>query len=244
MQMKTIIILVLAFNGLCGLGIAAVDDESVGYSQTYIIFIDGQRAGKEIVTEMMDANGDRIAQSENDIYITDRLETNRTAYSTRMVLDEKSLKPKSYVYKHVTANSGDSYEVLIRGNNITRTLNRGGETSVATATFEPDMVILDFNVYHQYDYLVHKYDHKKGGRQLFSDFLPLIGTDIPIALTFMGTSHLQHRRGTLTAKNYQIEFVNMRTGTVTTDNDGRLVHLKMPDQNLEVIREDLVPANR
>lgn len=242
--MKIIIMLVLALNGLFGVGIVAADDETVGYSQTYIIFIDGQRAGKEIVTEMIDEKGDRIVLSNNEIFITDRLETNRMAYKTRMVLDNKSLKPKSYVYTYVTGDTGDSYEVLIRGDEITRTLKRGRATSVVTASFQPDMVILDFNVYHQYDYLMRKYDSKNGGRQLFSDFIPLIGNDIPIALTFIGTSNLSYMKGTLPVKNYQIEFVGIRNGTVSADGNGRLVHLNMPDQNLEVIREDLVPSNR
>ena len=242
--MKIIIVLALAFNCFYGLGIAADEDGTVGYSQTYVIFIDGERAGKETVKETVDDSGDRIALSDNDIYITDRIETNRMAYTTRMVLDEKSLKPKSYSYTYVTGNTGDSYEVLIHGDAITRTLKRGGETSVVTASFQPLMVLLDFNVYHQYDYLVHKYDRKKGGRQIFSDFIPLIGTDIPIALTFIGTSNLPYRKGTLSVNNYQVEFVGIRTGTLTMDDNGRLVQLKMPDENLEVIREDLVPANR
>jgi len=241
-QMKIIIMLVLALNSFCGLGIA--DNGETGYSQTYIIFIDGARAGKETVTEEKDDNGDRVVQSENEIFLAEGLETNRMAFTTRMVLDKKSLKPKSYVFKYTTGNSGDSYEVLIRGNSITRTLQRGGETSVVSASFQPDTVLLDFNVYHQYEYLVRKYDSKKGGRQLFSDFIPIIGSDIPVALTFIENSTIPYRNDTLPLKNYQFEFVGLRSGTVTTEQSGRLVRLVIPNQNLEVIREDVIPANR
>jgi hypothetical protein len=240
--MKILIVLILAFNGFCGLGIA--DDGKVDYSQTYIIFIDGARAGKETVTERTDDKGNLIVESENEIYLTDGLETNRLAYTTRMILDGKSLKPKSYEYKSATGNTGDSCEVLIEGDSITRTLSKGGDTSVATDSFQPDTVFLDANVYYQYDYVLQKYDSKTGGRQLFSDFIPIIGSHIPIALTFIGASNLPIKNETLPVKQYQVEFVGIRSGTVTSDSDNRLIRLEMPDENLEVIREDVLPANR
>ena len=240
--MKILFMLILVFNGFCGLGIA--DDGEVGYSQTYIIFIDGARAGKETVTERKDDKGDRIVESENEIYLTDGLETNRLAYTTRMVLDGKSLKPKSYEYKSATGNTGDSYEVLIQGDSITRTLHRGGETSVATASFQPDTVILDFNVYYQYDYVLRKYDSKTGGRQVFPDFIPVIGSHISVALTFIGASNLPNKNGTLPVNKYQVEFAGIRSVTVTSDSNSRLIRLEMPDENLEVVREDILPANR
>lgn len=241
-QMRMMILLLLVFYGLSGIGIAG--DEAAGYSQTYIVFIDGSRAGKETVTEKIDENGDRIALSENEIYLSDGIETKRMAYSTRMILDGDSLKPKSYVYGYTTGGTGDSFQVSVEGDEITRTLNRGGQTSVLTTEFKPDTIILDFNVYHQYDYVLHKYDHSEGGRQVYSDFIPVIGSHIPVALTFLGESETPYRNGSLTVKNYQVEFVGLRSGTVSFDSNGRLIRLVMPDQELEVVREDILPANR
>jgi hypothetical protein len=239
--MKILFMLILALNGFYGLGIA--EDGQADYSQTYIIFIDGARAGKENVTERKNDEGNRIVESENEIYLTDGLDTNRLAYTTRMVLDGKSLKPKSYEYKSTTGNTGDSYEVLIEGDSITRTLHRAGETSVATDSFQSDTVILDFNVYYQYDYVLQKYDSKTGGRQLFSDFIPVIGSHIPLILTFIGSSNLPNKNGTLPVNKYQVK-VGTRSGTVTSDSNNRLIRLEMPDQNLEVVRDDILPANR
>ena len=240
--MKKIVLLALAFGSLTGALIAG--NESKEYSQTYVIFLDNARAGKEIVKEAIDDNGDLVAVSENDIYVTDGLETKRMAYTTRMVMHKKSLKPKSYFYQYLTGNTGDSYEVIIEGDKITRTLSRGGETSVVTGSFGPDTIILDFTVYHQYDYLAKKYDDKKKGRQVFSNFIPVIGNDIPVAFTYLEDAELPYIGGNLPVKRYKIEFVGLRQGTVLMDSEGRLVHLLMPDQDLEVVREDLVPANR
>ncbi|MBN2317767.1 MAG: hypothetical protein JXR49_01765 [Acidobacteria bacterium] len=240
--MRKIILFILAFCGLTGYVIAG--DEAIAYSQTYVIFLDGSRAGKEIVTEKIEPNGDLVAETENEIYVTDGLETKRMAYATRMVLKKKSFKIKSYDYRYLTGSTGDSYEVTIDGDEITRTLHRGGETSVVTATFKPDTVILDFNVYHQYDYLVRKYDSQVKGRQLYSDFIPVIGNHIAVALTYIGESNLPYSGGNLPITNYRIEFVGLRNGTISVDPDGRLVRVVIPDQDLEVIREDVLPANR
>jgi hypothetical protein len=242
MKMKKITPLVLAtlLFGLWGTFSKAADD----YGQTYVVFLDGTRAGKETVTESVAGNGDKLAQTYDEIFLTDGLETNRMAYETRMVLNGKSWSPKSYMYRYVSGKSGDHYEVSIQGNTVTRTLTRGGESSIVTVDLKPDSVILDINVYNQYDYLIHKYDEKKGGRQLFSDFIPVVGNYIPIALTFLEDSKLMYPRGEIQVKKYQIEFVGLRNGTVLADNNGRLVQLVIPDQHLEVTREDLLPANR
>ena len=56
------------------------------------------------------------------------------------------------------------------------------------------MVILDFNVYHQYDYLIRKYDMKKRGRQVFANFIPVIGNDIPLAITFLDNEKLKNAK--------------------------------------------------
>jgi hypothetical protein len=215
-------------------------DNAAGYSQTYTILIKGSVAGSEIVTEKITETGDRISDSEHDIIITDGLETKRMTFATRMVLSKDTLRPISYTYKYTTGNTGDSYDVAVKDAKVTRTLRRGGHTSEVTVPLQPDMVILDFNVYHQYDYLVRRYDNKKGGRQSFADFIPLIGSDIPIALTFLGNSILELEKGKLPVRNFRIEFVGIRTGTVSIDKNGRLVQLLISDQDLEVVRKDLL----
>jgi hypothetical protein len=102
------------------------------------------------------------------------------------------------------------------------------------------MVFLDFNVYHQYDYLIRRYDTQKGGRQTFPDFLPLIGNDVPVALTYIGDDKLDLKIGTLPIRNFQVEFVGMWGGTLSVNKNGRLVRLVIPSQELEVVRRDLL----
>ena len=237
MNAMRMLLLFCLFVLSAGSGIAGEDS----YAQSYAILIKGAVAGTESVTERIAENGDLIAVSEHDMLITDGIETKRMAFATRMVLQKDTLYPVSYSYKYTAGDSGDFYDVAVKDSQVTRTLQRGERKSEVMVPFKPDMVILDFSVYHQYDYLVRKYDARKGGRQVFSDFVPVVGDSIPVALTFQGNADLEAGKKTLPVRNYMIEFVGIWTGSVTTDLAGRLVRLVIPAQDLEVVRKDLLP---
>ena len=160
-------------------------------------------------------------------------------FSTKMVLSKTSWTPVSYLYRYTSGDTGDSYSVVIKDDKIARTLNKGGRTSEVTVPFAPDMVIVDHNVYHHYDYLIRKYDAQKGGRQVFADFMPVIGNDIQLAVTFLGNETLESGKWTLPIKKYRVEFVDIWSGTLSMDANGRLVSLDVPAQDLQVIRKDL-----
>ena len=210
------------------------------YSESYTILIKGALAGTETVAEKTNANGEIVSSSEHEMLITDGVETKRMAFSTKMVLSKSTGIPSSYTCTYTSGNTGDSYDVTIKNAQITRVLNKGGRSSEVTIPLQPNMVFLDFNVYHQYDYLIRRYDAKKGGRQTFPDFLPLIGDDVPIAVTYIGDDKLDIRTGTLPIRNFRMEFVGIWGGTLSVDKNGRLVRLVVPSQELEVVRQDLL----
>ena len=172
-------------------------DKAPVYTQSYAILIKGELAGTENVTETVNEAGDILSASEHEIYVSDGLGTKRMAFTTKMHLAKNTYAPVFYSYKYTSGDASDSYEVDVKGTLIRRTLTRNGRTSEVTASVQPNTVILDFNVYHQYDYLVRRYDAVKGGRQIFSDFVPLIGNDIQLALTLMGDTELKYEKGSL-----------------------------------------------
>jgi hypothetical protein len=221
---------------ICVSSVIARNPES-NYSQSYTIIIKGETAGTETVTEKNGNAGELISTSEHEIYVTDKLEMKRMAFSTKMVLSKSTFIPISYDYRYT---SGDSYLVVIKDGHVTRSLNKAGRSSEVDIPFLPNMVILDYNVYHQYDYLVRRYDAKKGGRQVFLDFLPIIGSDIKLAITFLGDEKLEFERSALPAKKYRVEFVDIGSGTLWMDQKERLLRLVVPAQDLEVVRKDLI----
>lgn len=213
---------------------------SSAYSQSYAILIRGAEAGSETVTERKNPDGGIVSTSDHEILVSDGVETKRMTFSTRMLLPKDAGIPSSYSYWYTSGNTGDSYEVRIADSQITRVLNRGGHTSEVTVPLQPGMVFVDFNVYHHYDYLVRKYDMKRGGRQTFADFIPLIGNDVPLALTYMGDSKVESKNGSVPVQTFRVEFVGIWGGSLSVDKEGRLVRLIIPNQDLEVVRRDLI----
>lgn len=211
------------------------------YTQTYSILIKGSLSGSEKVTETTEKDGTLLATSDHEILISDGIEVKRMTFVTTMRMTKGKLDPIHYSYKYTSGESLDSYEVNFGDGQIRRVLNRGGHSNEVTVPLQPGVVILDFNVYHQYDYLVRRYDLKKRGKQSFPNFIPLIGSEVPLSLTYLGDSKLEYPGGSLPVRNFKIEYLDIWTGTFATDTAGRLVRLLAPGQDLEVVRADLLP---
>jgi hypothetical protein len=211
------------------------------YTQSYQVFVKGQPAGTEAVTESTDARGNLVSSSQHEVLVTDGLEPKRMAYTTRLGLAKGNLLPIEYSCAYTTGDTKDSYDVAVKSGQVERVLRRGGHTSSVRIEQPKEFVILDFSVYHHYDFLVRKYEPKKGGRQIFHNFIPVIGADVQVALTRLEDSSLDTVSGSLPVRNFRVEFIGIFTGTVSTDRAGRLVRLQVPQQDLEVLRGDLAP---
>jgi len=229
------LVVLFVFSGLMPLP-AAVDEP---YKQTYVILINGEKAGTEAVTEEKDGSGNVVSMSEHELLLDEGSSKNRMVFSTKMVLSKGAKNIKTYVCRY-KGEPGDSYEVSVQNGRITRVLTRNGQPGVVTAPFTSNMVVVDFNVYHHYEYLLRRYDRKKKGIQTFADFIPIIGNDIPIKVTWVGDENLVFGEKTIEASRFIIEFTDIHTVTLYADKDNRLVVLENTAQGLKVIREDLL----
>jgi hypothetical protein len=216
--------------------------QQAGYQQTYTILIRGMIAGQETVEETQDREGSTISSSEHEIFLKEGSEIKRMAFVTRMVLAKGSYAPLSYSVQYTSGESRDSYDLKVAKGEIRRILNRGGHTSDISVPVKSDVLVLDFSVYHHYDYIARRYDYKKKGRQTFTNFVPLIGSEVPMALTHISDTNLDYGKGTVLVRNYKVEFMSTWTGTLSVDKNNRLVRLIVPAQDLEVLRKDLMPA--
>jgi hypothetical protein len=219
----------------------ALEDETPTYTQEYSIILNGAISGTETVTEQVSREGNILASSTNEIFVTDGVDTKRMAFTTSMALQKKTWAPISYACRYSSGETRDSYEVRVRGVQVVRSLTRSGRTSETSIQVQPGFVIVDFNVYHQYDYLFRRYDLQKGGRQTFMNFLPLIASEIPLALTRLEDSTFGTGEKVLQIQNYRVEFGTSWVGIASSDTSGRLVRLLLQDKGLEVIRKDLLP---
>jgi hypothetical protein len=210
------------------------------YSQTYAIFIHGSLAGTETVSERMDKDGNRVCSSQHEMLVTDGLEIKRMVFETNTVFVKDTTVPVSYSYKYLSG-SRDYCDVTVKGGKIVRILSRAGNISETSAVMQPGTVIMDVNVFHPYDVVARLYDFKKRGRQVFSNFIPVIGSNVPLAVTWLEDSKLDYGKGTIPVRNFRVESVGVRVGNFSMDMNGRLVRVIMREQDLEVVRKDLVP---
>ena len=225
----------LVFSGLTTM---AADEP---YMQTYVILINGEKAGTETVTEEKDGSGNVISTSEHELLVAEGSAKNHMVFSTRMTLSKGAKNIRTYVCRYKTGQSGDSYEASVQNGRITRVLTRNGQPGVASSPFTSNMVIVDFNVYHHYEYLARRYDRKKKGTQTFANYIPIIGNDIPMKVTLIEDEILIFGEKTVEASRFIVELANIHTATLFMDKNNRLVALENPAQDLKVIREDLLP---
>ena len=218
---------------------AAADDP---HTQSYVILINNEAAGTETVTWERDGSGAVIYTSEHDLLVNDGLTKNRMVFSTKMVLSKGARNLQTYACRYKTGQagkSGDSYDVSVKNGRITRVLTRKGQSVETTAPFTQNMVIVDFNVYYQYEYLVRRYDRKKKGTQVFANFIPVIGNDIPMKITWLGDVILRFDEKDVETSKFRVEFAEINNATIFMDKNNRLVVLENPAQELEVVRKDL-----
>lgn len=211
------------------------------YTQSYRIILKGELAGYEKVEETIEKDGNVLSNSEHEIFVTDGMETKRMAFVTSMLLAKGTFAPIRYSYRYTSGQSRDSFEVTAKGGKFLSVVTRGGRSLETTHAIAPDTILLDFNVYHQYDYLSRRYDFKRRGRQSFRNYIPLIGNEISMTLVLLGESNLDTPKGPLSVRDFKIEFGALRAGTFSIDKAGRLVRLEIREQELQVIREDLLP---
>ncbi len=207
----------------------------------YEILLKGSVAGTEIVSETIDAGGNLVVSSEHEMLLSDGLETKRVAFTTALVLAKDSRALMSYKLQYLSGESRDSCTVTVRGDRIDRVLVRGNRRSDTSTALQPGTVLLEPNVYYLYGHLVARYDHGKGGRQLFQAYLPPVGADIPVALTWIQDDAIDGPGGPVTARRYRYEFVPLSEGLLWVDAAGRLFRLVNPAQELEVIRKRNAP---
>ena len=206
-------------------------------TRTFQIFLKGEAAGTEVVSESTDKDGNLVLRSEHEMLVSDGLEIKRVAFTTAAVLAKESLQPLHYRMQYTSGASHDSCEVKANGRQLTRILTRGSRTSETSTTITPGTVLLESNVYYLYEYLVRQYDAKKGGRQMFQAYLPPVGAEVPAALTRMQDSSLETPGGSVPVHNFRFEFVALANAVLSVDTAGRLVRFVNPTQEVEIRRK-------
>ncbi|NLA74440.1 MAG: hypothetical protein GX846_03010 [Deltaproteobacteria bacterium] len=229
MPKKIILVLTLLFLGSCG--------SPQDYSQTYVIVMNREKAGKEIVNEKVERNGNRtvIAEQELDSGPSAK-DKKKRIIKTRMVLPKGALFPLSLSFE---SSTGVSYDITAADGKIIKTQNKQGEKQVTQESLETDMPVLNLAVFHTFDYWISKYDASKGGRQTFPTYLLPSGQVLKTTVTPMSSTMSDHDSKQLKLKRYEIELGDEIVILLWVDQDSRLYRLFIQGPNVEVIRSDV-----
>jgi hypothetical protein len=206
------------------------------YSQSYIIVIKGKEAGREIVNEKIDEDGNLICTSEHEIIIPTSKEKKPRKFKTKMILPKGELFPISYSYE---SNEGISYDVKVKDAQIIVTLQKEGESKESKYPFDPGMLMIDLNVYHTIDYLIRKYDVQKGGLQVLRTYLLHADRIEPLEVSPVKSVKHEYETKVLQLKSYQIEIPDRLTMYLWVNKDNRLYRMFIPGLNIDVIQSDL-----
>ncbi|MBI1747205.1 MAG: hypothetical protein HYR55_11530 [Acidobacteria bacterium] len=205
----------------------------------FYLFLKGQHFGQESYVIKDEPSGKRTTLSETEMVMLDGDVQNRLAFSSRLVMDRQTYAPTYYEYQF-KGGRNDGYEVTIDGKQITRKLVTGGTVTNKTTTAEQEILILDYNVYHHYQLLLDRYNPKIKGKQVFSDYLPVVGDEFEVGVTLNGEVPLVINQKTIPTVNYTIDFPMSYGADLWATKDGRVVKIRLKQNAIEAIRAEYV----
>lgn len=145
------------------------------------------------------------------------------------------LEPVSYLWDEKSPDT-NHLEVNFRSSPARSVLKKSdGKEDVREFQFGPNLVVLDDNIFHQYELLVWRYLRTPGGNQAFNGYIPQEALPGGLAVVDAGTTET----GVQGKKNLRHLIVTTDTLQVDlwVDDLGRLDRLVSPSAELEVMRK-------
>jgi len=202
---------------------------------TFIISQAGRPMGTEKFSIRSSSN-QILAQGEVTLLYEDSGRAVNIHTFPKLVLSSK-LEPISYAWDE---KSPDIYhlEVDFRSSPARSVLKKSnGKEDVRVFRLGLDLVILDNNIFHQYELLVRRYLASPGGIQAFNGFIPQEALPGGLAVADAGTAETKGR-----GKKKNLRHLIVTTNTLRVDlwvdNLGRLDRLLSPSAELEVVRKE------
>ena len=214
----------MAFLLIC-LGAATIAAQSKSDSGKFLVFSAGQQLGVEAFT----IRNDETAESADTLNIGNNI----INFKTSTVY--KSARPSSFT---LMQEPNITLQFAFDGANVKLTGARE-----ATAQTEAGAVILENNVWHQYQFLIKRYDKQKGGAQAFKAFVPSIMQTVPVNLELRNSLLSIPSSGAGATATQLVEYYRLNVAgglamDILTGAGGKLIYVRVPKQRAEVVREE------
>jgi uncharacterized protein len=217
--MREILILILLLFSLNVIAIAQSSDEATVDSGKLLIFAEG----KQIGTETFSIKGKWVGESSGALTVGG----NTGEFKAREEYQDR--RPLSFV---VELGPNMKVQVVFNGTEAKLT-----SPAQQTAQTDAEALILENNVWHQYHFLIQRYDKQKGGLQQFKAFVPSIMQTIPVTLELKGTTNpLPDKAKKL--ERYAVVLAGSVNLEILTDDKGKLVYLSELAHKADAVREE------
>ncbi|HUL33248.1 MAG TPA: hypothetical protein VL128_05155 [Candidatus Eisenbacteria bacterium] len=192
------------------------------------ILLDGKSLGREEFS-IESSGADWVAKGSTSLQTPD----GKAAKVTGNLSLHSDGIPISYEWSSQTDKSNSASVVFVNGVAKTTLQVQGAHPFQQENTFtSPLVVVLDNNLYHQYEILAHVYDWSKGGIQTFSVLIPQELTPGTITAEAAG-------KVTADGKNYELLKVISTDLEIHLflDPNHKLMRLEVPSSKVVVVRE-------
>ena len=216
--MKRFLLLML-LHGLTAIMLIAQHQESAVDSGRLLVFSEGKQVGAE------DFSIRRGGASES----TNALTLNGQPVNFKTRTTYQGTHPAAFMLEQGT---NVKLQFAIEGTEVRMILPK--EMSAKT---DAEALIFESNVWHQYHFLLQRYDRQKGGEQAFRAFVPSVMQTFPITLGLKRAfKPLPDKAASF--EHYRMVIANSANVELITDDKGRLVYASETWQKTEAVREE------
>ncbi len=195
-------------------------------------------AGKSIGTETFEirVRKDQIeAQGNVQLQVEQNGKTVEVRTTSNLLLDPQ-LDPLSYTWSQKgTQSSQLSIDFRAQPAHVRYKTVRGQDDQ-RDFHLEKDVVVLDDNVFHQYQLAVARYDAAKAGQQAFRAFIPQEALPGTITLNSLGADQVRVEEKTLTLRHFLLS-TELAQINLWVDDQGHLQKVSTPDSQFQVMRK-------
>lgn len=195
-------------------------------------------SGKPIGSERFEIRSDRDgveAEAKIELRVEQQGKTMEFKLSAKLVLNS-NLQPLTYTWSQKGPQSSQLTVDLRTSPAKTRYKTVTGEDDQRDFELPKDVVILDDNVFHQYQLLLYRFLRTPGKKQTFRAFVPQEALPGVVELMDKGQEPVEVGARTETLRHLVLT-TELKRIDLWADNQGHVQRISIPDGQLEALRE-------
>ncbi|MBI4483683.1 MAG: hypothetical protein HY652_12440, partial [Acidobacteria bacterium] len=203
-----------------------------------VIYVKGKQAGTEQYT--IQRKPDQwVARAQSELTIPQGNTTVHFTFEPLLVLNARDLSPLRYDLTYTVNSATNKLSARFQKQEVSDDAFLAGRRLHRRSELHEDVVVLENSIYHQYELVVRKYNRRRGGEQIFYNYVPIIAREIKLSVQHRGKVRVEGSGGSLDGEHFVLDVGGILAVTVVVDSKGNLLRISIPEQQVEVVRSDL-----